>query len=121
LTRSGELLRALARMRGIACAATCLPAGFGVAAATGVRPLGGIVLLVLAALAGRLSGAPVRRQALWYLVVASCFVASHLLADATGAWGAVAIVAVVATGAYVAILRPPAYAGAGTPTVTGGA
>jgi hypothetical protein len=92
-------------MRGLACAAACLPAGFGVAAATGIRPLGGLVLLVLALLAGRWSGHAAARQASWYAVVLACFIASHLLADTTGAWGAVAIVTAVATAAYVAILR----------------
>jgi hypothetical protein len=92
-------------MRGLVCAAACLPLGFGVAAATGVRPLGGLVLLVLALLAGRWSGHGIARQAAWYVVVLACFVASHLLADTTGAWGAVAIVTAVASAAYVAILR----------------
>jgi hypothetical protein len=92
-------------MRGLVCAAACLPVGFGVAAATGVRPLGGIVLLALALLAGRWSGQSIARQAGWYLVVLACFVASHLLADATGAWGAVAIVTAAATAAYQAMLR----------------
>ena len=96
--------------RPLACAAACLPVGFGVAAATGIRPLGGIVLLVLALLAGRWSGQPLARQAGWYAVVLVCFIASHLLADVTGAWGAVAIVAAVATGAYAAILRRPSRA-----------
>jgi hypothetical protein len=95
-------------MRGLLCAAACLPVGFGIAAATGVRPLGGIVLLVLAALAGRASGMPLARQARWYGVVAVCFVASHLLAHVTGAWAAVAIVTAVATAAYAAILQRPA-------------
>jgi hypothetical protein len=93
-------------MRALICAAACLPAGFGVAVATGVRPLGGIVLLVLALLAGRWSGAVLRKQVAWYVVVALCFAASHLLGHAIGAWGAVAVVTVVATGAYVAILEP---------------
>ena len=92
-------------MRGLVCAAACLPAGFGVAAATGVRPLGGIVLVVLAALAGRWSPASPRRKAWWYLVVLACFVASHVLALATGAWVAVAFVAAVATAAYVGMLQ----------------
>lgn len=94
--------------RGFVAAAACLPVGFGVAAATGIRPLGGLVLVVLAALAGRWSGQPLARQAAWYAVVLACFIASHLLADATGAWGAVAIVALVATGAYAALLWRPA-------------
>jgi hypothetical protein len=95
-------------MRGLFCAAACLPAGFGVAVATGIRPLGGIVLLALALLAGRWSGQGTRGQVRWYLVVLVCFVASHVLADLIGAWVAVALVAAVATGAYVAILQRPA-------------
>jgi hypothetical protein len=96
-------------MAGLICAAACLPAGFGVAVATGVRPLGGIALVVLTAAAGLLSGAPGRRQAQWYLVVIGCFIASHLLGHLIGAWGAVATVTVVATAAYVRMLqRAPA-------------
>jgi hypothetical protein len=87
------------------CAAACLPAGFGVAAAAGVRPLGGLVLVALAALAVRWSGAGLRRQLMWGGVVFVCFVASHLLAHVTGAWGAVALVTVIATAAYVIGLR----------------
>jgi hypothetical protein len=79
------------------CAAACLPAGFGVAVATGVRPLGGLVLLALAVVAGR--ELPAARWA-WYVAVLACFVASHLLADVTGAWGAVGIVTVAATATY---------------------
>lgn len=92
-------------MRGLVCAAACLPAGFGVAAATGVRPLGGLVLLALALLAGRWSGQPAVRQAAWYAVVLACFVASHLLADPLSAWVSVALVAAVASAAYVAVLQ----------------
>jgi len=93
--------------RGLACACACLPVGFGVAAATGIRPLGGIVLLGLALLAVRWAVSTPPRRIAWLSVVLACFIASHLLADVTGAWGAVAIVAAVATGAYVAILRRP--------------
>jgi hypothetical protein len=92
-------------MRGLICAAACLPAGFGVAVATGVRPLGGIVLVVLAGLAGHWSGATLRRQRPWYLAVLVCFVASHILAEVTGAWVAVSVVAAVATAAYVVVLQ----------------
>ena len=99
-------------MRALVCAAACLPAGFGIAVATGVRPLGGLVLVLLAGLAGGWSGAPRSRQLAWYAVVLVCFVASHLLADTTGAWGAVAIVTAVATAAYLGLaLREPAAAG----------
>jgi hypothetical protein len=85
-------------MRGLICAAACLPAGFGVAVATGVRPLGGIVLLALAVVAGNELRARLRLP--WYGIVLVCFVVSHLLGHAIGAWGAVAVVTAVATGAY---------------------
>lgn len=97
-------------MRGLLCAAACLPAGFGIAAATGIRPLGGLVLVASALLAGRWSSAGAGRQAGWYAVVAACFVLSHFLARATGGWVAVAIVALVATAGYVVLLRPAAPA-----------
>jgi hypothetical protein len=90
-------------VRGLAYAAACLPAGFGVAVATGVRPLGGIVLLVLAVLAARQLPS---RQTLWYVAVALCFAASHVLAHATGAWGAVAIVTAVAVAVYARLAAP---------------
>jgi hypothetical protein len=101
-------------MLGVLAAAACLPAGFGVAVATGVRPLGGIVLLGLALVSGRASGAPLRRQAAWYAVLLVCFVASHLLGHVTGAWAAVAIVTLVATATYVAIRLPSPRPAAGT-------
>jgi hypothetical protein len=92
-------------MRGLLCAAACLPVGFGVAVATGVRPLGGVALVILAALAGRWSAGSRREQTRWYLVVFACFVASHLLGHVVASWGAVAIVTIVATAAYARILQ----------------
>lgn len=75
-------------------AAGSLALGFGVAQATGVRPLGGFVLLAGAgwcALRWRERvGTPVA-AALLALYLAA-FVASHLIAGALGAWGAVALV-----------------------------
>jgi hypothetical protein len=91
--------------RGLVCAAASLPAGFAVAMATGVRPLGGVVLVVLAALAARWGAAPRSKQVLWYAVVAACFAASHVLGHLIGAWGAVALVTAVATTAYARILQ----------------
>ena len=105
----------LIAMRGLTCAAACLPAGFGVAVATGVRPIGGIVLVVLAALGGRWSDAPPRRQAAWYALVFVCFVASHLLGLAIGSWPAVAVVTAIAAGGYVAILSERAPSPAPSP------
>jgi hypothetical protein len=105
----------IAMTRGLICAVACLPAGFGVAVATGVRPLGGIVLLVLAVLAARWGAGSRTRQALWYLAVLVCFVASHLLGQAIGAWPAVAVVTAAATAAYVAIVqRQSRRSGGGT-------
>lgn len=72
---------------GVACAAACVPLGFGVAVATGVRPLGGVVLVALAAVADMRSDVPRARRVAWYSVVAACFVASHLLGHVIGAWG----------------------------------
>ena len=81
------------------CAAACLPAGFGVAVATGVRPLGGLVLVALAYLAARDMGSRWR----WWGLVAVLFVVSHLLGRVIGAWGAVAVVTTLATTAYVVL------------------
>lgn len=98
-------------MRGLVAAAACLPAGFGLAVATGIRPLGGVLLVVLAALAGRWSRAERTPKAQWYGVVFACFVASHLLGHVIGAWPAVAVVTAIATASYVALLqRRPALA-----------
>jgi thiol:disulfide interchange protein len=69
--------------------------GFAVADVTGVRALGGIVLLVAVAWLGtvwrRRAGLP-RAVALGALYLAA-FVASHVVADALGTWGAVLSVA----------------------------
>lgn len=86
--------------------------------ATGVRPLGGVALVVLAALAGRWAAAPRSRQVEWYVVVAVCFVVSHVLGHAIGAWAAVAVVTAVATGWYVKRVRAPSASdGLRVPTV----
>lgn len=75
-------------------AAGSLLLGFGVAQATGVRPLGG---LVLAAGVGWCAvrwrerlGAPV--SAALVVLYLAAFVASHLIADTFGTWGSVASV-----------------------------
>jgi len=76
-------------------AAGSLVLGFGVAQATGVRPLGGVVLLAGAAwcaLRWRERAGTGVAVALVALYVAA-FVASHLVADVLGTWGAVAFVA----------------------------
>jgi hypothetical protein len=89
------------------CAIACLPAGFAVADVTGARPLGGIVLAALAAAAVLLSRAPRRRALAWAAIVLACFVASHVLADPLGTWGAVATVTVIAGAAAAVLLEPP--------------
>jgi hypothetical protein len=90
-------------VRALVCAAACLPAGFGVAELTGVRPLGGIVLVALAALACVWADAPAWRVALWAGLLAVLFVASHLLGDAIGTWPAIAVVTLLATLSHFAL------------------
>jgi hypothetical protein len=74
-----------------------LPAGFAVAELTGVRALGGAVLVAggLATLWAARAAAP-RRQAAWAGLTFAGFVVSHLLADALGSWPAVMGVAALA-------------------------
>ena len=76
-------------------AALTLVVGYAVAAGTGVRALGGVVLLaglaVCAALWRRRVGT--RRTAVLVVVFVALFVASHLLALAVGAWPSVLLVA----------------------------
>jgi thiol:disulfide interchange protein len=80
-------------------------AGFAVAELTGVRALGGLVLLAAAAwcFARWRARAGAARAVALVVFCAACFVASHVLADALGAWGAVAAVAVLAGGAAWAL------------------
>ena len=86
-------------------AAGSLVLGFGVAQATGVRPLGGLVLLAGAGWCARRwreqagTGAAVGLVALY----AAAFAGSHVIADTVGAWGAVAIVAAVMAAAAWAV------------------
>jgi hypothetical protein len=78
-------------------AAGSLLLGFGVAQATGVRPLGGLVLVGAAAwcaLRWRRTAGTARTVAL-VLVYFGGFVVAHLIADTFGAWGAVLLVAAV--------------------------
>ncbi len=75
-------------------AAGSLVLGFGVAQATGVRPLGGLVLVAgvgWCALRWRERAGTPTAVALVALYLAA-FVASHLVADSLGAWGSVALV-----------------------------
>lgn len=85
-------------------ALAALPVAFAVAQATGVRPLGGAVLALLAAAAVLAPGVARRRGAVWVVVLLACFVASHLLAGPLGTWGAVAAVTAVTGAAGAALL-----------------
>jgi hypothetical protein len=85
-------------------AVASLPVAFAVADASGVRPLGGLVLVVLAGAAVLAGHRHPGRSAGWLALLLACFAASHALADTAGTWGAVAIVTVVAGVAGVALL-----------------
>jgi len=84
-------------------AAGSLALGFAVAQATGVRPLGGIVLAAgcgWCALRWRERAGMGRAAGLVGLYLAA-FAGSHVLAHSIGAWPSVAVVsAVVAAGSY---------------------
>lgn len=90
-------------------AAGSLVVGFAVAQATGVRPLGGLVLLVAGAWCAlrwrRAAGAP--RAALLVVVYIGAFALSHVAADVLGTWPAVLLVAAVAGGAAYALADRP--------------
>ncbi len=78
-------------------AAGSLVVGFGVAEATGVRPLGGVVLLAGAGWCAlrwrRTAGAG--RAAVLVALYAAVFAASHGVAGALGAWPSVLLAAAV--------------------------
>lgn len=88
-------------------AAAALPVGFVVAQATGVRPLGGALMVaLLAACAWRRRGAPVAAHLGVAGVAVSAFAASHLLHDALTVPGAVGLAgAVTGAAAYVLLDR----------------
>jgi hypothetical protein len=92
-------------------AAGSLVLGFAVAQATGVRPLGGAVLVAGAAwcaLRWREKAGAGRAAGLVVLYLAA-FAASHLLADPIGAWPSVALAAaVVGAGSYAVADAAPA-------------
>jgi hypothetical protein len=92
-------------------AAGSLLAGFGVAQATGVRALGGIVLVAGAGWCAQRwrRSAGTGRTAALLLVYLGAFVGSHLIHDAVGAWPAVLIAAAV-TGLAVWALADTAVA-----------
>jgi hypothetical protein len=88
--------------------------GFAVAQATGVRPLGGVVLALGAIWCGlrwlRSVGRP--RTAGLVFVYVAMFVLSHLMADAIGTWPAVLVAAAVAGLAALVVADIPASRGA---------
>jgi hypothetical protein len=79
-------------------AGVTLAVGFGVAQVTGNRPVGGVVLVVGAAVCGyqwwQMAG-PLPTFACEFVFFAA-FIASHPLAKQMGAWPAVAVVGVAA-------------------------
>lgn len=91
----------MTRLPTAAVSAVSLLAGFGVAQATGVRALGGVVLVAGAAWCAREwlqhGGVPVAVGLTGAYVGA--FVGSHLLAREVGAWPAVLTVSAVTAGA----------------------
>lgn len=88
-----------------------LIAGFGVAQATGVRPLGGAVLLAGGAWCARrwLQDAGAARAVGLVALMAGAFVASHLLAKSIGAWPAVLVAAGVTAAAAWALIDAQAH------------
>jgi hypothetical protein len=91
-------------------AAGSLVLGFAVAQATGVRPLGGVVLVAGAAWCAaqwRRRVGTGRAVALVVLYLAA-FAGSHGLAHVIGAWPSVAVVAAVAGAATYAVADAPA-------------
>lgn len=98
-------------------AAGSLLAGFGVAQATGVRALGGIVLVAGAGWCATRwrSRVGTGRTVALLLVYLVAFIGAHVIADPVGAWPAVLIVASI-TGLAVWALADAAVArGAGAP------
>ena len=96
----------------VACASLLL--GFAVAQATGVRPLGGIVLVAGCAWCALrwLRRAGPARTALLVVIYLGAFVLSHVVADVLGAWPSVLLAAAV-TGLAAYLLADSAARGAG--------
>lgn len=91
-------------------AAGSLVAGFAIAQATGVRPLGGLALVAGAgwcALRWRERVGTPKAAGLVVLYLAA-FAGSHVLAKPIGAWPAVAVVAAVTGAAAYAVADAPA-------------
>ena len=100
----------------VVAAATFL-AGFGVAELTGVRAIGGLVLLAGGAWCARatlrLAGGPA--TAVLVVVALALFVLSHALGHLIGAWPAVVVsAALVAVGAAAILGRAQAGEGEGS-------
>ena len=88
-----------------------LVVGFVVAQATGVRALGGAVLLAgVAWCVVRARAAGWWRLSVVVLTGLVCFVAAHLLAPAVGAWPSVMLVALVLAAVTFALVDRPARA-----------
>jgi hypothetical protein len=90
--------------------------GFAVAEATGIRPLGGIVMVAAIAWCARrwLRAAGVGRTVALVLVYVAAFAVSHLIADALSAWPSVLLAATV-TGLAVWVVADGAHGRAGAP------
>jgi hypothetical protein len=89
-------------------AALTFLAGFGIADLTGVRALGGVVLVAGGLWCAR-TAAPVAGRgptAALLIVALALFVLSHPLGHAIGAWPAVVVTALLAALAAVAVVRP---------------
>jgi hypothetical protein len=90
--------------------------GFAVAQATGVRPLGGVVLALGATWCGlrwRRSVGGARTAALVGVYI-GVFVLSHVIADTVGTWGAVFLAAAIAGLAALLVADIPASRAAAT-------
>jgi hypothetical protein len=89
----------------LAAAATFI-AGFGAAELTGVRAIGGLVLIAGGAWCGRaaLSIAGPRRAIVLLVIALALFVISHPLGRAIGAWPAVAMAAIAVAVAAAALI-----------------
>ncbi len=87
-------------------AAAAFLAGFGIAALTGVRAIGGLVLVAggawCARAAFRLAGGPATVALV--VIALALFVASHPLGHLIGAWPAVVVSAALVAGVAAAIL-----------------
>jgi hypothetical protein len=91
----------------VVAAATFL-AGFGVAEVTGMRALGGLVLLAGAVWCARAAAPVAGRGPTAALLVAALalFVVSHPLGREIGSWPAVLVTALAAGAVAAAVLRP---------------